>query len=901
MTLSFHIEYRTNWGEEVRVLGSIPELGNSIPEKAIALHTLDGTNWSLDASVQLPECGTIQYCYHIFRDGELVRTEWNSIPRTLYLVSKDKKKTYRLTDYWRNLPEQLYFYSSAFTDSLLAHNKRMSPPKSYSKGLLIKAFAPDIDQDHCLAVSGNQKVMGNWNPDEAVLLSDANFPEWQIEVDASDIQYPLEYKFVLYNKKEKRIVAWENNPNRYLANPGIRTNETLVISDRYVFFSLPQWKGAGVAIPVFSLRSEESFGVGDFSDLKRMIDWAVLTHQKVVQILPINDTTMTHTWTDSYPYNSISIYALHPMYADLNGMGKLKDKAKASELEERRRKLNALTTVDYELVNQIKWEYFHLIYKQEGEATLASEAFKSFFEDNKEWLQPYATFSYLRDAYKTPNFRKWPKYSEYKEKDMEKLCNPASADYEHISIYYFIQFHLHLQLLSATEHAHKHGVVLKGDIPIGISRNSVEAWKEPHYFNLNGQAGAPPDDFSVNGQNWGFPTYNWDVMEKDGYSWWMKRFHKMSEYFDAYRIDHILGFFRIWEIPMDAVHGLLGQFVPALPMTREEIESYGLPFRDELYLKPYIHEYFLNQVFGPHTDYVKQTFIEPTDTWEIYRMRQEFDTQRKVEAFFAGKTDEESIWIRDGLYALISDVLFVVDRTDPHKYHPRISVQHDFIYRALNDWEKAAFNRLYDQYYYHRHNKFWREQAMKKLPQLTQSTRMLVCGEDSGMIPECVSSVMDDLRILSLEIQRMPKDPTQEFGHPDWYPYRSVCTISTHDMSTLRGWWEEDFQQTQRYYNRMLGHYGAAPAVATPELCEETVRNQLYSRSILCILSLQDWLSIDGKWRNPNVQEERINIPANPRYYWRYRMHLTLEQLMKAESLNEKVSELVKQTGRENE
>lgn len=202
-------------------------------------------------------------------------------------------------------------------------------------------------------------------------------------------------------------------------------------------------------------------------------------------------------------------------------------------------------------------------------------------------------------------------------------------------------------------------------------------------------------------------------------------------------------------------------------------------------------------------------------------MRPEFDTQRKVEAYFAGKTDEDSIWIRDGLYALISDVLFVPDREDPHKFHPRIGVQHDYIYRALNDWEKAAFNRLYDQYYYHRHNEFWREQAMKKLPQLTQSTRMLVCGEDLGMIPDCVAWVMNDLRILSLEIQRMPKDPSQEFGHPDWYPYRSVCTISTHDMSTLRGWWEEDFQQTQRYYNTMLGHYGAAPAVATPELCEQ--------------------------------------------------------------------------------
>ena len=129
---------------------------------------------------------------------------------------------------------------------------------------------------------------------------------------------------------------------------------------------------------------------------------------------------------------------------------------------------------------------------------------------------------------------------------------------------------------------------------------------------------------------------------------------------------------------------------------------------------------------------------------------------------------------------------------------------------------------------------------MKKLPQLTQSTRMLVCGEDLGMIPDCVAWVMNDLRILSLEIQRMPKDPKQEFGHTDWYPYRSVCTISTHDMSTLRGWWEEDFQQTQRYYNTMLGHYGAAPATATPELCEEVVRNHLHSNSILCILSLQD-------------------------------------------------------------
>ena len=886
MTVSFNIEYRTSWGEEVRIAGLLPE---SIP-----MHTTDGIYWTADVELEVPKEGmTINYSYQIEQNQIIIRKEWDSFPRRLFLSGNSKKK-YQIKDCWKNIPEQLYYYSSAFTEALLAHPDRAEIPPCHRKGLVIKAYAPRINKDYCLAICGNQKALGNWDPDKAIPMSDANFPEWQIELDASKLKFPLEYKFILYHKEEKKADCWENNPNRYLADPELKTNETLVISDRYAYFDIPVWKGAGIAIPVFSLKSENSFGVGDFGDLKRMIDWAVSTQQKVIQILPINDTTMTHAWTDSYPYNSISIYAFHPMYADIKQMGTLKDKSAAAKFNKKQKELNGLPAMDYEAVNQTKWEYFRLIFKQEGEKVLASGEFGEFFNANKEWLQPYAVFSYLRDAFQTPNFREWPRHSVYNAQDIEKMCRPESVDYPHIALYYYIQFHLHLQLVAATKYAREHGVVLKGDIPIGISRNSVEAWTEPYYFNLNGQAGAPPDDFSVNGQNWGFPTYNWDVMEKDGYRWWMKRFQKMSEYFDAYRIDHILGF---WEIPMHAVHGLLGQFIPSIPMSREEIESYGLPFREE-YLIPYIHESFLGQVFGPHTDYVKQTFLLPAETPGVYHMKPEFTTQREVESFFAGKNDENSLWIRDGLYTLISDVLFVPDTKEKDKYHPRIGIQRDFIFRSLNEQEQNAFNRLYDQYYYHRHNEFWRQQAMKKLPQLTQSTRMLVCGEDLGMIPDCVSSVMNDLRILSLEIQRMPKNPMYEFGYLNEYPYRSVCTISTHDMSTLRGWWEEDYLQTQRYYNTMLGHYGTAPTVATPELCEEVVRNHLKSNSILCILSLQDWLSIDGKWRNPNVQEERINVPSNPRNYWRYRMHLTLEQLMKAEELNDKIRELIKYTGR---
>ena len=364
MTLSFNIEYRTNWGEEIRVLGSVPELGENRPEGAIPLSTVDGIHWTAEIEIRMPENGSVQYGYHVYREGKSVRAEWNSLPRVLHVSGAVAEKVYNLYDCWKDLPEQQYFYTSALTESLLAHRERQAAVTSHERSILIKAYAPCIDADHCLGICGNQKALGNWDPDKAILMTDADFPEWQIDLDVEKLTFPLEYKFILYNKKEQRAVAWENNPNRYQANPKLGPCETLVVGDRYVYFNLPAWKGAGVAVPVFSLRSEQSFGVGDFGDLKRMIDWAVKTSQKVVQILPINDTTMTHTWVDSYPYNSISIYAFHPMYTDLKQLGNLEDAGLMADFERRQKELNALPAVDYEAVNRAKWDYFRLIFKQ---------------------------------------------------------------------------------------------------------------------------------------------------------------------------------------------------------------------------------------------------------------------------------------------------------------------------------------------------------------------------------------------------------------------------------------------------------------------------------------------------------------------------------------------------------
>jgi 4-alpha-glucanotransferase len=542
-------------------------------------------------------------------------------------------------------------------------------------------------------------------------------------------------------------------------------------------------------------------------------------------------------------------------------------------------------------------EYLHAIYAQEGAKTMKTAAFKQFFDQNKEWLVPYAAFCHYRDLYGTATFQDWPDHHELPDSEREAMSKSTTKLYKEVAFWYYVQFNLDQQMRAAHAYARKKRVVLKGDIPIGISRDGVEAWVEPKYFNLNGQAGAPPDAFSANGQNWGFPTYNWDAMLEDGCSWWVRRFRKMAEYFDAYRIDHVLGFFRIWEIPIDAVHGLLGQFSPSLGMTREEIEAYGLHFQEELFTKPFIADWTLDRIFGERAQYVKDTFLDHAHD-DIWQMKTEYDTQRKVEAAFRGKTGEADLNLRDGLYALISDVLFVRDRKNKDKFHPRIGVQNDFIYEALWDNDKFVFNRLYNDYFYRRNNQFWYTEAMKKMPRLTQATRMLVCAEDLGMVPDCVPWVMNELRILSLEIQSMPKDPTTRFGKLSHNPYRSVDTISTHDMSTLRQWWDEDEEQTQTYYNTSLRRGGAAPHPLPGWLAKDIVSRHLTSPSMLCLLSLQDWLSIDEGLRLPDQNAERINIPANPRHYWRYRMHLTIEQLLQADDFNNEISTLIIQSGR---
>ena len=810
MKILFNLEYQTVFGEEL-VLNVMN--GNDGLEH-YKMGTLDGFHWSVELSKTVQPGSSVDYYYSLVCGEEEKRHEWLVVPHRLELVAVSGQR-YIVYDHWLDIPEDAYLYSSAFTECIAYSHCEPSPMTEYQCTVRLKARAPQLRVGERLGLVGGCGALGNWDAGKALPMTEHDNHEWVVSLDAAELPQVIEFKFVILGTDQP---IWENGMNRTVVLPDMEPGDAVVYELSQAFFPVYPWKGAGTVIPVFSLRTEGSFGVGDFGDLKLMIDWCDKTYQRILQVLPINDTNMTGSWQDSYPYNSISIYALHPQYCDLRQLPPIKDEAKRAEFEALRQELNALPQIDYERMFKAKMDYLHILFSQEWATVQRRDSYKQFFEQNKDWLVPYAAFCYYRDVYGTAEFGKWPAGAT-----VQNTQKPAFKDKKVLQFWYYVQYCLDQQMRGAHEYARKHRVILKGDIPIGISRDGVEAWVEPKYFNLNGQAGAPPDAFSTDGQNWGFPTYNWDEMLRDGCQWWVRRFRKMAQYFDAYRIDHVLGFFRIWEIPVPEKSGLMGQFAPALGMSREEIEGYGVQF---------------------------------------------------------------------------SDGLFLVDHKRADRWHPRIAVQYQEAYLQLSEDQKFCFNRLYNDYFYSRNNQFWYHEAMKKLPRLTQATRMLVCAEDLGMVPDCVPWVMNELRILSLEIQSMPKDPSVRFGHLSQNPYRSVCTISTHDMSTLRQWWDEDAERTQDYFNTMLYRSGEAPHPLPGWLAKDIVSRHLTSPSMLCLLSLQDWLSIDERLRLPDQNAERINIPANPRHYWRYRMHLTVEQLLAADDFNNEMSTLIVQSGR---
>lgn len=899
MKLHFYLKYHTEFGQSLWISGNIKELGNGDPQLALPMEYLNNEFWQAVLHLKRKNIeGPVLYKYFLKnKDGELIR-EWGE-DRLIDVFNKSINEV-QLTDTWNHAGDyENVFFSAAFKNILLKKNFTASKTKGRKKGLthLFRIKAPLLKKNElpCLVGSGN--ILGDWKTESPVLLS-KNGNWYEAGLDLSGESFPLSYKYGVYDQKKKEFLAYESGNNRLLYGDASK-KKVNVLHDGFIHLPNDSWKGAGVAIPVFSLRSKKSFGIGEFTDIKLLADWAEKAGLKLIQILPVNDTTCTYTISDSYPYASISAYALHPIYMNVFLLAGKKHAGIVRELKKQQPSLNQLPEVDYERVMKLKLNAMRALYAVMADETLHSEGYQKFYDKNKHWLIPYAAFSFLRDKFGTASFDKWKTYKTYNKKEIEKLCSHHSTEYKEIAFFYFIQYHLHCQLEETVHYTHKKGVVLKGDLPIGVSKNSCEAWAAPELFDRNGQVGAPPDDFTAKGQNWEFPAYNWKRMQEDGFEWWKQRFEQMGYYFDAFRIDHILGFFRIWYIPVHAVEGIMGHFVPAIPVHIREFGEKGIWFDYDRYCNPFINDQVLSELFGESAEKVRAEFLKKNETGG-YELLPEFKTQRQVEKFFLTKeANEENEKLKSGLYDLISNViLFEQEGSQHQQFHFRISMEKSLSFKNLVPVEKEKLVQLYIDYFYHRQDDFWSKEAMHKLPQLKESTNMLVCGEDLGMVPHCVPEVMNQLGILSLEIQRMPKNSKTEFFNPEQAHYLSVVTPSTHDMSTIRGWWEENREKTQIFFNQMLGQVGEAPFYCEPWINRAIVLQHLYSPAMWSIFQLQDILGMSETLRRENPNEERINVPANNKNFWIYRLHINLEELGKAKEFNEELKGYIIHCGR---
>ncbi len=889
-TIKLNIRYRADEGTSMQVIFRIKNGETQCAD----MHGAGSDSWAVTLSLPA-EAASLTYGYRLMRDGKVARNEWAVMPHTLPLNCVNNN--YYVGDMWLDSPVGYYTQTNLFR-FFNKHASALDAPcvNWYNRSLTLSLYAMGVGQGDALVLSGNTPLLGEWDLSRAVKMQQIEPNLWSVTLDA--MQLPggsFRFKFVRIDKEGN--ACWEEGENRSLMLPTFDDSTATVCTLPHVVFPASRIRLAGTVLPLFSMRSRHGWGIGDFGDIKLMAEWLRGTGQNILQLLPLNDTTIFGGDEDSYPYNCVSVYALNPIYMDMSALPVLQSKKANSYYEVHRSKLNEAPAVQYSLVYALKMKYLRDLFNEQGSELLATEEYRRFLAAEKRWLRPYVIFRFLTARLHSCIWD-WERYRYYDENTEQAVLAEYPDAAREIDFYSLVQYLLYKQLCEAHEYANSIGVALKGDIPIGVAPNGVDVWCEREQFNLQVSAGAPPDAFSADGQNWGFPTYNWEVMSLDGYSWWRRRLQYMSKFFDAYRIDHVLGFFRIWEIPHSSVSGLSGSFSPNKPLSRDELAAAGFSLDEEQHLQPYITKERLKELFPRRVKYLVERFFDeqPDGT---YRFKEyingsshlAWEIHQKCSVTFPQA-------MKKALLHLYGNVLFLRDLKQPQMFVPRILGSETEAYTRLSQPQRIAYDRISEEYFYNRHTMHWFEEGMRKLAPVLQSTTMTACGEDLGMIPACVPWVMKNLQILSLEIQRMPKLFGETFASPSRYPYLSVATPSTHDMSTLRGWWRENEALSSEFYHRVLGNSGDCPREMSGAIARAILMQHLQSPAAFALFAWQDIMAMDERLRLSDPDAERINVPSNRDHLWNYRMHIGIEDLINERAFNDALRSMITDSGR---
>ncbi|XP_068659534.1 4-alpha-glucanotransferase DPE2 [Aristolochia californica] len=910
VNLSFRLPYYTQWGQSILVSGSEPLLGSWNVKKGFLLSPFhQGQELIWCGRIAVPKGFHCEYSYYLV-DGDLNVLRWEAGKKRKISLPEgiQGEEVLELHDLWQTASETLFF-RSAFKNVIFSEGWKSDlevTPGTFQKSLdredtisvQFKISCPKLGDGSSVFVVGSSTQLGDWKGQGGLKLSYAGESLWQADCVIWKYEFPIKYKYCQYDNTGN--ASLEPGPNRELTiEPAEKSFPRYIALSDGTFREKP-WRGAGVAIPMFSVRSDDDLGVGEFLDLKLLVDWAVESGFHLIQLLPVNDTSVHGMWWDSYPYSSLSVFALHPLYLRVQALSEnIPEDIKQEILKEKERL--AGKDVDYDATMAAKLSIARKFFSVDKDKVFASNSFQKFLSENEEWLKPYAAFCFLRDFFETSDHTQWGLFAHYSTKKLEKLVSEGTLQYDIICFHYYIQYHLHLQLSEAATYARKKKVVLKGDLPIGVDRNSVDTWVHPNLFRMNTSTGAPPDFFDKNGQNWGFPTYNWEEMSKDNYGWWRARLTQMAKYFTAYRIDHILGFFRIWELPEHAITGLIGRFRPSIALSQEELEREGIWDFNRL-SQPYVRLQMLLDNFGVLWAVIASVFFDEYQK-QCYKFKEDCDTEKKIVSklrscpdllLWADKEDK----VQKELFDLLKNIVLIRDPEDARKFYPRFNMEDTSSFKDLDDHSKNVLKRLYYDYYFVRQDALWRQNALKTLPVLLSSSDMLACGEDLGFIPSCVHPVMQELGLIGLRIQRMHNEPDLEFGIPSNYSYMTVCAPSCHDCSTMRAWWEEDAERRERFYRTVVASEEIPPSRCTPAVADFILRQHFDSPSMWAIFPVQDLLALKEEYTTRPAAEETINDPTNPKHYWRFRLHVTVETLLKDEELTQTIKDLVVSSGR---
>lgn len=764
------------------------EWAGRVNGKAFSLPLLPNatrTEWQLQLELEHETAVELSYSYQVKRGDTFLRSEPPQNPHIIRLRLDEEsieEGSFAIHDKWI-LAHPEHKYSSSPLAKLMRRSdlsKTRMPAFCASSGDAFLLPSHSHYEGKLFAV-GEHPSIGHWDPCRGMSLTPCRsgyllqFPE----------RVATEYKLVL--QRPDGAILWEEDENRYYRphSDGIFTFDTIDPPRFPQYHEIEAPQLLGTAVPLFSLRSSTTQGIGDFSAATELLNWMQRQGHNILQLLPIYDTTFTRTDRDSYPYSAITTYAFHPIYLDVRQLPGYSKAKEYPRWEQEAKRLESYPKVHYSEVLAYKDAVADTLFehwlKEGGDK---AEEYISFCHKEQSQLLPYALFCVIRDLYPKRSVEEFPSYSDVLEEWSATQTFRGKSIAKSITRHFYTQYHLFSQLDNFVSAAHSKGIIIKGDLPIGVSRNSVDVWINPNLFHLEYKAGAPPDAFSSKGQDWNFPTYNWKLMRADGYQWWQRRLQQMARHFDVLRIDHVLGFFRIWSIPIASTDPGDGYYVPAKGFLPEEV--------------------------------------------------------RGIEAFCT---------------------------TDPQGLkHPALEPHHIVGFDSLSPELKSKITRLRNEYYYHRNEELWKSEAIERLSAILRASDLLLCTEDLGVLPSCISEVLDMLELFSLEVIRMPKLLNRAIVHPEDIRELSVLTTSTHDMPSLRGWWST---LSEKQKGDICSVYGCTNDPTTAGFVRALMAHRY---APLLILPLQDWLVLTDITQDVDPTDEQINKPEDASHVWNYRL-----------------------------